>query len=139
LFTLYPQLPGGGFSGLNTQKISIVVYPKEQLPVQAVAVAVASTIQATTTVQSQTTAVGKKFVFTKLLKLGMKNTDVTELQKFLSQDKVLFPEVSVTGYFGPATVGAVGRFQVKYNLANNGQTGYGQVGPKTREKLNAVQ
>ncbi|MEY4602291.1 MAG: hypothetical protein RL292_232 [Candidatus Parcubacteria bacterium] len=134
VFTLYPQLPDGGFDGTNTQKVSIAVYPKGQLPVQTVVVPV---VQATSSVQNTTT--GKKFVFTKLLKLKSKNSDVTELQKFLSKDSTLYPEASVTGYFGPATARAVGRFQVKYGLSKSGEAGYGQVGPKTREKLNAVQ
>lgn len=135
-FTLYPQLPGGGFDGIYTQKVFVTVYPKGYIPQQTTSVLSAATTTVTTI---QNTATRKKFLFTKLLKLGTRNADVTELQKFLATDKAVYPEGTVSGYFGPATQKAVGRFQVKYGLAKSGQAGYGQVGPKTREKLNMVQ
>lgn len=133
-FTLYPQLPGGGFDGVRTLRTSVSVYPKGQVPDKN------TTTISTSVGQTQVTpSATKKFVFTKLLKLGTRNSDVTELQKILAADKTLYPEGVVSGYFGPATQKAVGRFQIKYGLSKNGEVGYGQVGPKTREKLNAVQ
>ncbi len=44
-----------------------------------------------------------------------------------------------TKQFGPLTVDAVKKFQVKYDIAKPGDSGYGFVGPKTRAKLNALQ
>ena len=38
-------------------------------------------------------------------------------------------------YFGPATERAVKKFQAKYNIASEGNPGYGYVGPATRAKL----
>lgn len=135
-FTLYPQLPGGGFDGISTQKVSVMVYPKGYVAPAPVTTSALSTY---TSVSAQNSSTRKKFVFTRLLKLGTRHTDVTELQKFLATDKAVYPEGTVSGYFGPATQKAIGRFQIKYGLAKNGEAGYGQVGPKTREKLNAVQ
>lgn len=133
-FTLYPQLAGGGFDGIYTKKVSVMVYPKGKVPEKA-SVPTALT-QAVTPLQASVSS--QKFVFSRLLRLGTRNTDVTELQKILAQDKSVYPEGSVTGHFGPATQRAIGRFQVKYNLIKSGQPGYGQVGPKTREKLNSM-
>lgn len=133
-FTLYPQLAGGGFDGIYTKRVSVMVYPKGRLPEKAPT----NTFLTQATASTKTITSSQKFVFSRLLKLGTRNTDVTELQKILAQDKSVYPEGSVTGYFGPATQRAIGRFQVKHNITNVGQPGYGQVGPKTREKLNSM-
>ncbi len=76
--------------------------------------------------------------FTTLLRIGVKNNQVTLLQQLLAKDPTLYPEGLVTGYFGPATTRAVGRFQVKNGIARPGNPGYGQVGPLTRKKLNEI-
>jgi peptidoglycan hydrolase-like protein with peptidoglycan-binding domain len=47
----------------------------------------------------------------------------------------IYPEAKVTGYFGPATLKAVQRFQEKYGVATAASSGYGLVGPATRAKL----
>jgi len=76
------------------------------------------------------------------MKRGSRGVQVSMLQEYLKKDTVLYPEGSVTGYFGPATERAVQRFQTKYGLVTSGTpttTGYGAVGPKTRNKLNALQ
>jgi peptidoglycan hydrolase-like protein with peptidoglycan-binding domain len=61
---------------------------------------------------------------------------VSLVQKFLALDKTIYPEGSVTGYFGPMTVRAVGRFQAKNGIipspASSSAQGYGIVGAKTR-------
>lgn len=76
--------------------------------------------------------------FTTLLRIGVKNNQVTLLQQLLAKDPTLYPEGLVTGYFGSATTRAVGRFQVKYGITRPGNPGYGQVGPLTRKKLNEI-
>ncbi|QSH39305.1 peptidoglycan-binding protein [Candidatus Kaiserbacteria bacterium] len=61
--------------------------------------------------------------------------EVTMLQRFLSQDRQIYPEGEITGYFGPATERAVQRFQVRHGIVTQGDyasTGYGRVGPRTR-------
>ena len=40
--------------------------------------------------------------------------------------------------FGPATLAALKKFQIKYGIVKAGVVGYGSVGPKTRAKLNQV-
>jgi peptidoglycan hydrolase-like protein with peptidoglycan-binding domain len=70
------------------------------------------------------------------MKSESKGDDVKKLQKILAQDKSLYPEGLITGYFGPMTLAAVKKFQVKYGIAKPGDDGYGHVGPKTRAVLN---
>lgn len=72
---------------------------------------------------------------------GLKNTlayntngsEVTLLQRMLSQDESVYPERKITGYYGDLTKNAVTRFQSEYNLP---QTGV--VDTTTRNKLNEV-
>jgi peptidoglycan hydrolase-like protein with peptidoglycan-binding domain len=91
------------------------------------------------TSSSQTLTYGK--TFTSLLYLGKRGIEVMKLQEFLAQDKSIYPEGLVTGYFGLITQKAVQRFQCKYNIICYGSpktTGFGVVGPKTRSKLNEL-
>lgn len=86
------------------------------------------------TYNSSTTLPSAKF--TRGLERGMKNSDVKRLQQLLATNKEIYPEGLVTGYFGPATEKAVGRFQLKYKLISSKKDrSYGYVGPKTRAKL----
>ena len=87
------------------------------------------------TIGAQATSQTTPSVFYRSLKKGASGNDVKKLQELLSADKEIYPEGEVTGYFGPATKKAVGKFQEKYDLANPGESGYGDVGPKTRAKL----
>ena len=68
------------------------------------------------------------------LYLGTKGQDVRELQIYLkNQGFYNYPEI--TGYYGPATMYAVQRFQAAKGIVSYGtpeSTGYGVVGPKTR-------
>ena len=78
------------------------------------------------------------FNFVRPLALGLKHDDVSKLQEALKTDSSVYPEGLVTGYFGPATLKAVKKFQEKYGIASSGIVGYGNVGPKTRTKLNEL-
>lgn len=73
------------------------------------------------------------YTFTKSLQLGMKDPEVYNLQKLLSQTPSIYPEAQVTGYFGKATEAAVKKFQEKYGIRITGE-----VGPQTRAKLNEL-
>ncbi|MBT9169294.1 MAG: putative carboxypeptidase YodJ [Syntrophomonadaceae bacterium] len=72
---------------------------------------------------------------------GLRNTlaynsigsDVSLLQRMLSQDRGIYPERKITGYYGNLTKDAVIRFQNEYNLS---QTGV--VDELTKNKLNEV-
>ncbi len=72
-------------------------------------------------------------VLTKDLSRGSEGSDVTILQKFLAQDKAIYPEGVVNGTFGPATERAVKRFQAKHGISQ-----VGRVGPATRAKIAEV-
>ena len=71
------------------------------------------------------------------LYLGTKGEDVAELQNYLRKlGFYTYPEI--TGYYGPATQQAVQRFQCSKMGICSGTpwtTGYGVVGPATREKM----
>lgn len=82
---------------------------------------------------------------TRNLSFGMRNNDVRILQQILSEAPIggsdIYPEVLITGYFGPATQRAVQRFQCKYGIVCSGSpgtTGWGVVGPRTRTKINKL-
>lgn len=84
-------------------------------------------------------------VFTRNLRKGSSGDDVKRLQQFLNIDvdtRVATEGVGSTGnettLFGSLTEKAVQKFQVKYGIAKEGDEGYGQVGPKTRAKLNEI-
>jgi peptidoglycan hydrolase-like protein with peptidoglycan-binding domain len=76
---------------------------------------------------------------TRTLQIGHTGVDVEEIQAYLARDILLYPEQLVTGYYGALTQKAIQKFQARYGIVNSGTpatTGYGQVGPKTREKIN---
>ncbi|OGZ44267.1 MAG: hypothetical protein A2756_05370 [Candidatus Ryanbacteria bacterium RIFCSPHIGHO2_01_FULL_48_27] len=72
-------------------------------------------------------------VITYNLVKGMENKQVLRLQQILARYPDIYPEASITGYFGVATERAVKRFQKKYGLEQTGGTG-----PRTRTILNAL-
>jgi len=79
------------------------------------------------------------FEFTETLRQGSKGIEVERLQEFLKSIPGIYPEGLVTGYFGPLTEAAVKRFQEQNDIVSSGDpdsTGYGQVGPQTKEALN---
>ena len=61
--------------------------------------------------------------------------EVTRLQTLLAKNPTIYPEGKVTGYFGPATLAAVKRFQVQEKIVSASSTAYGIVGPATRAAL----
>ncbi len=84
-------------------------------------------------------------IFTRVLQLGSVGNDVKILQQWLNSDPDTIIANSGAGSpgfettkFGPATVKAVQKFQLKYGLIKKGASGYGMVGPKTRAKLEEV-
>lgn len=77
--------------------------------------------------------------FANILKINSTDTnangEVTRLQQILAKDAAVYPEGKITGYFGPATLAAVQRFQTKNAIATKGSAGYGSVGPLTGKAL----
>ncbi len=66
------------------------------------------------------------------LELKMTGSDVSTLQTFLAEDKTIYPQGLVTGYFGFLTKSAVSNFQSKNNIDP-----VGRVGPVTLARINA--
>lgn len=66
------------------------------------------------------------------LQVGMSGSDVTALQTFLAQDRTIYPQGLITGYFGFLTKAAVSNFQ-----SRNGISAVGRVGPATLPVINA--
>lgn len=75
--------------------------------------------------------VARAETLTRQLEIEMTGTDVSALQTFLAQDKTLYPQGIVTGYFGFLTKAAVANFQTR-----NGISAVGRVGPATLPVLN---
>jgi len=77
---------------------------------------------------------------TRNLYKGIKGGDVKTLQTFLVNQKYLTAD-SITGFFGPLTEKAIQAFQKSQNIISSGSplsTGYGNVGPMTRTKINSM-
>lgn len=72
-------------------------------------------------------------IFSKILQRGSSGLEVTQLQELLKILPDVYPEGTVSGYFGRLTEKAVKKFQEKYGVEP-----IGIVGPKTRMKLNSL-
>lgn len=83
--------------------------------------------------QTQPQPTKPKFEFTRDLKVGMNNNDVSMLQECLKYEQLFPSSIPSTGYFGGVTLDAVKKLQVKYGID---QTGY--VGQQTRARLNEL-
>jgi peptidoglycan hydrolase-like protein with peptidoglycan-binding domain len=128
-------LIGGGSSSSSNQ------------PTPTSTVSATTTVTSTSSVTSPTTTcttcgMAVKVTIKISLKVGDRGDDIKTLQTWLAQDKIIYPEGLITGYFGPATKRAVIKFQEKYTndvLRPFGlKNGNGWVGPATRAKLNEV-
>ncbi|HBV00944.1 MAG TPA: hypothetical protein DEF00_00935 [Candidatus Taylorbacteria bacterium] len=84
-------------------------------------------------------------ISSRAIKKGVTHSEVKILQKILNSD--LDTVIAATGsgspgnettFFGPATLKAIKKFQEKHGLSGPGDEGYGNVGPKTRAKLNEI-
>ena len=73
------------------------------------------------------------FPITSQLDYGQRGSNVTSLQEFLSANSNIYPEGTVTGYFGGLTKAAVMRFQAMFGFAQ-----VGRVGPMTLAKINEM-
>jgi peptidoglycan hydrolase-like protein with peptidoglycan-binding domain len=87
------------------------------------------------------TSYGRCPTLTRSLQNGMSGSDVTDLQTFLATDASIYPEKIISGYFGTLTESAVQRFQKRNAIVSSGtpdSTGYGSVGPMTRNVISNV-
>jgi hypothetical protein len=78
------------------------------------------------------------YQFNKTLAYGSRGQSVIFLQDRLKA-LGLFPcTTKSNGIFGSSTLKAVQKFQIQYVIVKKNQSGYGQVGPKTRQALNSL-
>jgi len=145
---LFPQNFSGAYDATKANIVNLIILPPGYVNTNYSANTTLNSQQniltgTSTSTMASTSALGIKAVrsinFSAYLQFGYRNSQVTALQNFLKLDPSLYPEGSVTGYFGPATLAALKRFQVRYGIAKPGDDGYGLVGPKTRAKLNSLQ
>lgn len=80
-----------------------------------------------------TLAQSKNIALARSLRSGMRGEDVKSLQRFLAEYPDVYPEASITGFFGPKTEVAVKKWQKK-----NGLEAVGIVGPKTIAKIKEI-
>lgn len=80
--------------------------------------------------QQQNTLIGELVVS---LKQGNRGENVRLLQQMLAQDLSIYPEGTISGFYGRLTAQAVKRFQKKHGIEQ-----VGNVGPKTLKKLNEI-
>ena len=135
-----PNAPGSGgpmgFMGTSpaTANLSLPATPAQTAPPTAPSPAPSSQPSFPTT--PITTP-----IFTQTLKYGFNNKQVTLLQDTLKQLGFFPQSIRSNGNFGPTTRQSVKRFQCQYSIVCSGNertTGYGQVGPKTRQALNQL-
>ena len=74
---------------------------------------------------------GGTVLFTSLMHQGWRGREVEQLQLALALEGDVYPDGSITGYFGSATFQAVKNFQTKHYISPTGA-----VGPLTRGELN---
>ena len=105
--------------------------------------AVSSTPVPGVAAKSSATSLGT--ITSRSLKKGVTNAEVKILQKILNSDPDTIIATTGSGspgnettFFGAATLKAIKKFQEKHDLSSPGDEGYGNVGPKTRAKLNEI-
>lgn len=127
---------GGGGGGYSAP-----VVPPQTAAVAAVTVP-------TTPAAPSVIAVSVSPVFTRTFNVGASSNDIKRLQQILNSDPTTKIAVSGAGspgketnYFGSLTRAALQKFQCKHNIVCSGTpktTGYGNLGPKTRAKIQEV-
>jgi len=136
--TLVPMRTNGDFDATHGKELTFRVLPNSTSVNASETPSQFSSITPKSLTEAPTEVPVFKKTFAKNLARGSQGDDVVALQEFLKQDPAIYPEGIVIGIFGPATERAVKRLQVKYQIANVGVPGYGNVGPKTRALINSL-
>ncbi|MES2953080.1 MAG: peptidoglycan-binding protein [Patescibacteria group bacterium] len=131
---IFPAAKDGTYVLGLSKKAHIIIGPISQ-PLPQKEVTPISPSVTLVPVPTKTVSPTPAFRFTKTIRRGSENNDVTELQKLLSRFPAIYPEKIVLGYFGAATERAVARLKVKYKIVGDP---VGVVGPKTRAVLNSL-
>lgn len=121
-----------GHNGRLTKTITVVpVAAPTSAPVAATTSAATGAAGSPAATAPTSSASGAPaFAFTANLASGSRGRSVTELQKKLSS--LGFLSAAPTGYYGPATIAAVKKYQKTHGISQTGT-----VGPATRKALNA--
>lgn len=132
-----PSSSSSSTSSVDGGVIPGIIGSKEDNPITSVLTlpADAKTTGVSTEILTTSSQPAISAVFKSRLQIGSVGDDVRRLQKLFSLDGNIYPEGLITGYFGPATQRAVGRFQERHGIAQPLEEGYGTLGPKTRTKI----
>lgn len=141
--SLIPERKNGTYDATRGKVISLLAMRRGSLSAEtpAPSPALQKTTAATATAigaSTPTASIPTKVFLTKYLSRGASGAEIRALQEYLAKDASIYPEKSVSGYFGPATERAVKKFQATNKIATAGSAGYGAVGPKTRALLNTL-
>ncbi len=130
--------PGGGGGG-GSSGASYTYVPPTTQPAAVVKAAPKATVSAPAAVAAISANITRAFA------KGATSPQIKTLQQLLNSDpdtRIAATGVGSPGQettlFGPATLKALQKFQVKYGIAKPGVEGYGVLGPKTRAKLNEL-
>ncbi len=139
---------GSGGGGGEGYYVAPVTAPLSVLPASGCPVGYTCTAYAVSTPSIPASSIPSSIMiasFNRRLIKGVSGDDVKNLQAALNSDADTRIATAGAGspgnetnLFGSLTMKAVQKFQVKYNIAKEGDEGYGQVGPKTRAKLNEL-
>lgn len=115
-----------------------------QAQIQALQAQLAAMTGGTPPGSTPSTASGR-VALTRAFAIGARGEDVRTLQMILNSNAATRIAASGAGspgaettLYGSLTRAAVQKFQVKHGIAKPGASGYGNVGPKTRAKLNEI-
>ncbi|MBU6431100.1 peptidoglycan-binding protein, partial [Patescibacteria group bacterium] len=112
----YNLPPVGAIGPLTRQILQIVANASPSIAAETSSQSSSVSVQSANSLSSSGTV-------SKHLQKGMKDNQVSTLQQWLSQDKDIYPDAIVSGYFGPLTEKAVEKFQDKYGIVKSGEEG----------------
>ena len=152
--TVYPEKLITGYFGPATERAVKVFQAKYNLPdigvvgpmTRAMLTEIFGKVTSAAPATPATLATGASMI-SRSLKAGSTGSDVKQVQQFLNKNGFTIAQSgpgspgNETAFFGSLTVEAIKKFQAKYGIASSGDpetTGYGNLGPKTRAKLNEL-
>ena len=103
---------------------------KMQIQLQELKSGQSTTVTPATTAPTGSVLGAKTFKFTEPVEYGADNDDVFKIQQLLKLDKEIYPDGTVSGFFGPKTQEAIRNLQKKFGLDP-----VGVVGPATTALL----
>jgi peptidoglycan hydrolase-like protein with peptidoglycan-binding domain len=121
---------------VDTLKALIENLKKQILELQA---KIQAMRQAQTQVREQTQNVQDTLKDIRDLKKGMTSEEIKAIQQILASDPDIYPEGTISGYYGPLTEKALKRFREKYGIKDEDKEDReDRIGQKTLEKLSEL-